>query len=150
MVPIAIVIILFLIVQKKLALMGKKLHQSEPSGSFVGHKLKVSSGAASKVGAQESLPASRSDFLLSSAPNEKKLKRRQHRQERNLAFQFLAINTLEFVSAGALICINLYLFIPNFNTTYYSLRQFLRIVGNTCQSLIPIVTLLFNAKKLKN
>lgn len=67
-----------------------------------------------------------------------------HRKENKLAKQLIIMNLLELSSSFFLILLSVSNLIPDFNYKYYNLRQICRILNNLAQSLIPLVSIIFN------
>ena len=157
--PIIFVILLFIAVNQRLVQVSKKLNKKKPAvhpptqshpleSSRVTKQLPVI--AKNRPGEMaEDTSVHHQKSIASTAGNaEIKVKKRENRRERTLAFQFMTLNTLELISAIALTCININLFVPNFNTTYYYMRQLFRIVSNLAQSLIPVISIVFHPFKI--
>ena len=157
-IPIILVIVLFILVRSKLEQMSKKLNKrkstvpttSASKKSVVSkhdaqsnHNQHTANERESKsVNAISTATVAAQHSVTATGGGENRI-------ERTLAFQFAILNVLELISAIALTSINISLFIPNFNITYYYWRQILRIINNIAQLFIPIISLVMHPFKFK-
>lgn len=76
--------------------------------------------------------------------------KKNKRKEKHLAQQFILMNMLEFASCVFFVLLSLCNVFESLNENQYYIRQLFRVANLICQSLIPIVSLVYNpvVKKL--